>query len=119
MVATREAILNGVEAELDRQQIGSQSHFDKEEILARMDVLQNELLKKVDLFRQSSVTALWNVWVGDGSGDEFLVNGANENSLQPLTILDNESHQTVGGFSSFTQEQVRLGASLMSLCFLT
>jgi hypothetical protein len=30
--STKNAILSGVEAELDRRRIGSQSHFDKEEI---------------------------------------------------------------------------------------
>ena len=40
------AILTGVEAEPDKRRIGSQSHFDKEEILERMITLHNELLKK-------------------------------------------------------------------------
>jgi hypothetical protein len=47
MIATWDAILTGVEAELDKRCIGSQSHFNKEEIFARMDELHNELLKKV------------------------------------------------------------------------
>ncbi len=66
MKATRDTILTGVEAELDKRRVGSQSHFDKEEILARMDELHNELLKKVDILGQSSATALRNVQVGDG-----------------------------------------------------
>ncbi len=75
MKATRDTILNGVEAELDKRGIGSQSHFDKEEILARMDELHNELLKKVDICGRSSATALGNVQVGNGVSDEFLVSG--------------------------------------------
>jgi hypothetical protein len=74
MKATRDTILTRVEAELDKRPIGSQSHFDKEEILARMDELHNELLKKVDTCGQSSATALRNpVQVGDGISNEFLV----------------------------------------------
>ncbi len=40
MKATRDTILTGVEEELDKRCIGSQSRFDKEEILARMDELK-------------------------------------------------------------------------------
>ena len=36
LVASKVVILTGVEAELDKRRIGSQSHFDKEEIIERM-----------------------------------------------------------------------------------
>jgi hypothetical protein len=49
LVASKVAILTGVEAELDKRRIGSQSHFDKEESIERMISLHNELLKKVDI----------------------------------------------------------------------
>ena len=88
MAAAREAILNGVEAELDRRRIGSQSHFDKEEILDRMNALHNELLKKVDICGRSSATALRNVRVADDNANEFLVGEADEDTPQPLTIVD-------------------------------
>jgi hypothetical protein len=89
MKATRDTISTGIEAELDRRCIGSQSHFDKEEILARMDGLHNELLKKVDICGRSSSIALWNVQVGNGISDEFLVSGdGEENFSRPLTIVE-------------------------------
>ncbi len=89
MKATRDTILTGVEAELDKRCIGSQSHFDKEEILARMDELHNELLKKVDICGRSSATELQNVQVGNSISDEFLVSGDNdENFSRPLTIVE-------------------------------
>ena len=44
--ASKVAILSGVEAELDKRRIGSQSHFNKEEILERMLGLHNELLRR-------------------------------------------------------------------------
>jgi hypothetical protein len=59
--STMTAILSGVEAELDRRRIGSQSHFGKEEILARMLSLHTELLKKLDLCAHTSSKALQDV----------------------------------------------------------
>ncbi len=61
MESTKTAILSGVEVELDRRWIGSQSHFDKEEILARMLSLHTKLLKKVDLCVHTSSKALQDV----------------------------------------------------------
>ena len=52
------AILTGVETEPDKRRIGSQSHFDKEEILERMITLHNELLKKVDVYGRKSANAI-------------------------------------------------------------
>jgi hypothetical protein len=89
MKTTRDAILTGVEAELNRRRIGSQSHFNNKEIPARMDGLHNELLKKVDLCGQSSATALQNVQAGDGIANEFLVSSdGDKNFYQPLTIVE-------------------------------
>ena len=64
-----------MEAELDRRRIGSQSHYDKEEILERMEALHNELLKRVDHCGRSSATALRNSGGGvafDDMDDFFL-----------------------------------------------
>jgi hypothetical protein len=47
-----------VEAKPDKRRIGSQSHFDKEEILERMITLHNELLKKVDVYGRKSANAI-------------------------------------------------------------
>ncbi len=44
MEAPKNAILSGVEAELDKRHIGSQSYFDKEEILSWMILLYNKVL---------------------------------------------------------------------------
>jgi hypothetical protein len=46
MESTKNAILSGVEVELDRRHIGSQSHFDKEEILSWIASMHTKLLKK-------------------------------------------------------------------------
>ena len=58
METTKNSILAGVEAELDRRRIGSQSHFDKQEILDAMLTMHTEVFKKVDLCVRSSTTAL-------------------------------------------------------------
>ncbi len=89
MKATRDTILTGVEAELNKRHIGSQSHFDKKEILLRMDELHNELMKKVDICGQSSATALRNVQVGDGIPNKFLKSSdGDKNFSWPLTIVE-------------------------------
>jgi hypothetical protein len=58
MESTKNAILIGVEAESDRRRIGSQSHFDKEEIPSWIASMHTELLKKVDMCLHSLTTAL-------------------------------------------------------------
>jgi hypothetical protein len=60
MEETKNAILSGVEAELDKRHIDSQNHFDKEEIISQMLLLHNNLLKKVNVCVHSSVIALQN-----------------------------------------------------------
>jgi hypothetical protein len=43
MESTQNAILSGVELELDRRRIGSQSHFNKEEILSWIASMHTKL----------------------------------------------------------------------------
>jgi hypothetical protein len=85
------AILGGIEAELDKRRIGSQSHFDKEEILDRMLNLHNELLKKVDACGRESASAVQNAhFAGDGDGagfDDIFVSPSEEETDKPLTIV--------------------------------
>ena len=71
------------------------SHFDKEEILARMNELHNELLKKVDICGQSSATALRNIQVGNGISDKFLVSNDGDKSFSlPLTIVEESASKS-------------------------
>ena len=56
-MASKVAILTGVEAEINKRCIGSQSHFDKEEVLEQMITLHNELPKKVDICGKASANA--------------------------------------------------------------
>ena len=51
-------ILDGVKAELDRRRIGSQSHFDSEEIMKRMDAMHSAIMEKMEECGQNSATNL-------------------------------------------------------------
>ena len=91
MESTKNHILSGVEAELDRRRIGSQSHFDKEEILSRMMSLHTELLKKVDLCLRNSNSSLtapcFDAGPGDCMNNDIFVNAEEEAAGKPLTIV--------------------------------
>ncbi len=93
MESTKTAILAGVETELDRRRIGSQAHFNKEEILEAMTSMHTEMLKKVDLCVCDSSQALKQVVpcfdVPTGDVPEFVVNDGEE---QPLTFVPNNDH---------------------------
>jgi hypothetical protein len=90
MESTKNHILSGMETELDRRRIGSQSHFNKEEILLRMLSLHTELLKKVDLCLRSLTSSLtapcFDAAPGDCMNDIF-VNAEEEAAGKPLTIV--------------------------------
>jgi hypothetical protein len=102
MESTKNAILSGVEAELDRRRIGSQSHFNKEEILSWIASMHTELLKKVDMCLRSSTTAL-QVPCFDAPGDsvnETFVDEEEESVGKPLTIVPPNSSKKFHFFYS-------------------
>ncbi len=91
---SRSDILEGVKNDLDGRRIGTQSYFDKEEIIAKMIELYRELGEKVDYVRRQSATALQ---AGrddvDFSGPEVTLGEANEGgnlevSTSILTIVE-------------------------------
>ena len=105
METTKNAILAGVEAELDRRRIGSQSHFDKQEILDAMMTMHTEVLKKVDLCVRSSTTALQQIEIAPfdaptGDVPSFFVNDTDESVGQPLNIVENVSRRKFHYFYS-------------------
>ncbi len=100
--STKYAILSGVEVELDRRRIGSQSHFHKEEILSWIASMHTELLKKVDMCLPSSTTVL-RVPYFDAPGDcvnEIFVNEEKESAGKPLTIVPSNSSKKFHFFYS-------------------
>jgi hypothetical protein len=54
----KDSIIGRVKADLDGRRLGSQSYFDKEEIIQKMGELHSELLQHVELVGQRSATAL-------------------------------------------------------------
>ena len=81
-------IIDGVKKDLDGRRLGSQSYFDKEEIIAKMGELHNELLHKVEVvgrrsstLQQGSIEDLPDITVG--------MNDSNTNEItNALTIVD-------------------------------
>jgi hypothetical protein len=102
MESTKNAILSGVEAELDRRRIGSQSHFNKEEILSWIASMHTKLLKKVDMCLRSLTTALQGPCF-DAPGDcvnEIFVNEEEESAGKLLMIVPSNSSKKFHFFYS-------------------
>jgi hypothetical protein len=83
MEETKNATLSGVEAELDKRHIDSQSYFDEEEIISRMLLLNNKLLKKLDV----CVCSWHPPRDDDDCFDEIFVNAEEEVAGKLLTIV--------------------------------
>ena len=56
--SSKNEILAGVKSDLDERRLGSQSYFDKEEIIAKMGDYHNELMKRVEVVGRRSYTAI-------------------------------------------------------------
>ncbi len=56
--SSKNEILNGVKNDLDERRLGSQSYFDKEEIIVKMGELHSDLMKKIKLVGHKASTAL-------------------------------------------------------------
>ncbi len=94
MEETKNAIFSGVEAELNKRHIGSQSYFEKEEIISRMLLLHNNLLKKVDVCVRSLAIALQNPPRNDDDCfNEIFVNVEEETAGKSLTIVPTNSNK--------------------------
>ncbi len=67
-----ESIIDGMKADLDGRRLGSQSYFDKEEIIQKMGELHGELLRWVEVVSWRLATTLQ---AGNDSGLEVTVGG--------------------------------------------
>ena len=85
----KEEIVSGVKEDLDNRRIGSQSYFDKEEIIGKMTQYHDEMLKRMDRVSQRGYAALRRESSnGADDGASFQVSsGANEN----ISIATNTS----------------------------
>ena len=71
--SSKDDIIAGVKSDLDGRRLGSQSYFDKEEIIAKMGELHVELMRKVEVVGRKSSTAI-QAGYGDADfsgGDQF------------------------------------------------
>jgi len=94
---TSDKIISGVKADLDGRRLGSQSYFDKEEIIAKIGELHVELMRKVDaVSRRSSITALQQR-MDECAGVEITLGGAagslgsvvsSLSSCEAITLVD-------------------------------
>jgi hypothetical protein len=89
--SSKNEIFNGVKNDLDKRRLGSQSYFDKEEIIAKMGELHSDLMKKIKLVGHKASTALQAGHEGDFEfgfgGDAALVMAGGNDSVSTLTNL--------------------------------
>ena len=78
----KDSIIGGVKADLDGRRLGSQSYFDKEEIIKKMGELHGELLRCVEVVGRRSATVLQAG--GNYAGHEVTVGGSD--SVSSLTV---------------------------------
>jgi len=69
---SKDKIIAGVKNDLDGRRLGSQTYFDKEEIIAKMRELHVEMMKKVEIVGRKSTTAI-QAGYNDTCGDQFVV----------------------------------------------
>jgi hypothetical protein len=78
----KDSIIGGMKADLDGRRLGSQSYFDKEEIIEKMGELHNELLRRVEVVGRRLATALQAG--GNDAGHEVTVGGSD--SVSSLSV---------------------------------
>ena len=78
----KDSIIGGVKADLDGRRLGSQSYFDKEEIIKKMGELHSELLRRVEVVGRRSATVLQAG--GNDAGHEVTVGGSD--SVSSLSV---------------------------------
>jgi hypothetical protein len=85
----KEDIIAGVKEDLDNRRLGSQSYFDKEEIIGKMTEYHNEVLKRVDHVGYSGFAALRENELPNGSYDNIQIGGASEDGdLEGITMVE-------------------------------
>jgi len=81
----KNSIIGGVKADLDGRRLGSQSYFDKEEIIQKMGELHSKLLRRVEVVGRRSATVLQHQAGGnDAAGHVVTVGGAE--SVSTLSV---------------------------------
>ncbi len=119
-----ESIIDGVKVYLDGRWLGSQSYFDKEEIIQKMGELHGELLQRVEVVSRRSATALQ---ARNDSSSEVTVGGSasvlslSDSSGAAITLFEQDSGKkyqffySPGAISPVPADFVFLKMSLMTL----
>ena len=102
---SKDEIIVGIKSDLDERRLGSQSYFDKEEIIAKMAEFHVEMMRKVEVVGHKSSTAIQAGYAdadfSPGGGDQ-LVEGSADSVRRSLLPLLTPSLTSVGrGFKSF------------------
>ncbi len=91
----QQEIVKGVKNDLDGRRLGSQSYFDKEEIIQKMGVLHAELMRKVDIVGQQSSTAVQacreELDFGSSATEVTLCGGDDQGGASDISALTNTS----------------------------
>ncbi len=98
-----ESIIDGVKVDLDGRRLGSQSYFNKEEIIQKMRELHGELLRRVEVVSQRSATVLQ---AGNDGGSEVMVGGLtsvlslSDSAGAAITLVEQDSRKKYQFFYS-------------------
>jgi len=86
IVKSKDEIIDGVKSDLDGRRLGSQSYFDKEEIIAKMAEFHVEMMRKVEIVGHKSSTAIQaGCRDADFSGGDQVVEGSADTSVSTIT----------------------------------
>jgi hypothetical protein len=93
MESTGDRIIGEVKDDLDGRRLGSQSYFDKEEIIAKMGEFHQEMIRRVEVVGRKSSTYLQGGNAGHHSGAEVTLGGVNDSAV--CTIANSSSALTI------------------------
>lgn len=95
MERTGDRIISQVKDDLDGRRLGSQSYFDKEEIIAKMGELHKEMMQKVEVVGRKSFSSLQGGDAGHHPGAEVMmaIDGVSDSAVSianpsALTIVE-------------------------------
>jgi hypothetical protein len=92
---SKDEIIVGIKSDLDERRLGSQSYFDKEEIIAKMAEFHVEMMRKVEVVGRKSSTAIQAGYAdadfSPGGGDQLVEGSADSVS----TITASSAHTLV------------------------
>ncbi len=84
--SSKDEIIAGVKSDLDGRRLGSQSYYDKEEIIAKMAEFHVKMMRKVEVVGRKSTTAIQaGCQDADFSDGHEVVEGGSADSISTIT----------------------------------